>query len=786
MRLRNILTAGALLLAFALSMNAGDRKKLINTNWRFALLTDSIAPAAADFNDKEWRRLSLPHDWSVECPFDKNNPSGNDGAYLPTGTGWYRHTFNVSPESIGKKLQLYFEGAYMKSDIYVNGKLAGTNPYGYSSFFVDITPFVKAGDNTIAVRVDNSMQKNCRWYSGSGIYRNVWFIETDKTHIDNWGVHIFTPNLNTALVKTTLVNESDMPRNLNITTDIAGNTASDDCRLKPGESITVEQTIKVPDAKAWTTDAPNLYFANVTVTENGKTIDRVSERFGFKTVDWSAIHGLRINGVPTILNGGCAHHDNGILGAAAYDAAERYRVSLLKNAGFNAVRTSHNIPSETFLNACDEIGLLVIDEAFDGWRDAKNVHDYHELFDKNWQKDLDAMLMRDINHPSVFCWSVGNEVIERDRIEVVTTARQLVNRCHELDPYRPVTSALANWGKDWKTYDPLAEVFDIPGYNYMIHESERDHQRDPNRVMMQTESFPRDAWSNYRKVVDNPYIIGDFVWTAIDYLGESGIGRWYYEGDLPGEHFERPLYPWHASYCGDIDLTGLRKPISHYRSMLWNKDGEQLYMAVKEPDGYNGKVKTTMWGTWPAFESWNWPGHEEKDIDVEVYSHYPKVRLYLNDSLIAEKDVKEMKAVFTLPYKEGTLRAEGIADNETKESVTLKTAGSPAAIRLTADRKELKADGRDMAFVVIEIIDAEGNVVPIADNDLDVKVSGSVSLKALGNADIKDEDSYTDSTHKAWKGRALAAIQSTGKKGNAYINVSSPLLKSQSLRFSIK
>lgn len=782
---RTLLTAAAIFSGFSLMLSA-QRSSILNDGWRFSLSSDSITPAAPDFNDRDWRPVQLPHDWSVEHPFDRNNPSGNDGAYLPTGTGWYRHSLKVKPESSGRKMQLYFEGAYMKTDVYVNGQLAGTNPYGYSSFFVDITPYVKTGDNSIAVRVDNSMQKNCRWYSGSGIYRNVWLCETDKAHVDNWGVRIFTPDLHTALVDTKVVNESESPRNLEVRISVDGNTASDRCQLNPGESKVIRQSLKVDDAKAWSVDSPNLYTADVELVEDGKIIDKVSERFGFKTVEWSATDGLRINGTPTLLNGGCAHHDNGILGAAAYNAAERYRARLMKEAGFNAVRTSHNIPSEAFLDACDEIGLLVIDEAFDGWRDAKNSHDYHELFDRNWQNDLDAMILRDGNHPSIFCWSVGNEVIERDRIGVVKTARELTARCHELDPYRPVTSALANWGKDWSTYDPLAETFDIPGYNYMIHEAPADHRRDPERVLMQTESYPRDAWNNYRMAADNPYVVGDFVWTAIDYLGESGIGRWYYDGDVPGEHFERPLYPWHASYCGDIDLTGLRKPVSHYRSMLWNGDGEHLYMAVREPDGYCGSVRTTMWGTWPTFESWNWPGHEGKDIEVEVYSHYPKVRLYLEDDLIGEKDVEEMKAVFTLPYHPGTLRAEGVRDGSAMESTCIRTAGKPAAIRLSADRHDLAADGRDMAFVVIEIVDADGNIVPLADNSLNVSISGNAQLKALGNADIKDEDPYTDSCHRAWKGRALAAVKSNGKKGNATIKVSSPLLKTKSMKLNFK
>ena len=785
MKNTNFILATGLALAMTLSVGAAERKTSINDGWTFSLDADSTA-VAVGFDDSAWRVVNLPHDWSVEQRFDRNAPAGNDGAYLPTGTGWYRTGLNLPAESVGKKLQLYFEGAYMKSDVYVNGQRAGGHPYGYSSFFVDITPYIKAGENTVVVKVDNSMQKNCRWYSGSGIYRNVWLLETDKVHIANYGVRIITPDLRTAVVKTAVVNESGSDRNFEIKTVIDGQVKVSPCLLKAGESKEVEQKFDIAGAKPWSPDSPELYTATVGLEENGRQIDELTQRFGFRTIEWSAEDGLKLNGEAILLNGGCAHHDNGIAGAAAYDRAERHRVEQLKEAGFNAVRTSHNISSETFLDACDEIGLLVIDEPFDGWREKKNDKDYHLLFDDNWQTDLDIMLMRDFNHPSIFCWSIGNEVIERDKIEVVTTARKMAARCHEIDPTRPVTSALACWGRDWTTYDPLAEAHDIVGYNYMIHESESDHRRDPSRVMIQTESYPKDAWSNYRKVKDHSYIIGDFVWTALDYLGESGIGRWYYDGDVPGEHYHRPLYPWHAAYCGDIDLTGLRKPISHYRDMLWNEDSEHLYIAVREPDGYKGKINTTLWGTWPTFESWNWPGHEGKEIEVEVYSHYPSVRLYLDDDFIGEKNTEELKATFKLPYRAGTLRAEGMENGRVAEQRILKTAGEVAAIRLIPDRKELAANSGDLSYIVIELVDKDGNVVPTADNQLRVSVTGNATLLALGNADIKDEDPYFDNNHKAWKGRALAILRSSGQRGKATVKATSPGLAGKTVTITCR
>ena len=450
----------------------------------------------------------------------------------------------------------------------------------------------------------------------------------------------------------------------------------------------------------------------------------------------------------------------------------------MKCAGFNVLRTSHNLPSEAFLEACDRLGMLVIDEAFDGWREAKTPHDYATLFDKYWQQDIEGMVLRDLNHPSIIAWSIGNEVIERKKIEVVATAHKLASKIREYDN-RPITSALAAWDSDWDIYDPLAAELDITGYNYMIHKHAEDHQRVPDRVMWQTESYAKDTYRNWSLVHDFDYIIGDFIWTGIDYLGESGIGRWWYDGDVPGEHYERPLYPWHAAYCGDIDLTGWRKPISHYRNLLYN-DTEKLYMAVREPDGYYGKIRTGLWTAYPTWESWNWPGYEGKDIEVEVYSKYPIVRLYLDDKLVGEKGIgreTEMKAVFSLPFKPGTLKVEGVENGVVKDTKMLSSASEPVAIRTKVENREMKADGADLSFVQIEIVDREGRVCPNASVELEAIVTGSGELAALGNADIKDPDTYVDQIHKTWKGRALAVVRSTKKAGKVKLTIKSKGLK---------
>lgn len=766
------------------------RKILFDASWKFFLGDDQDA-SKPTFDDSKWRTLTLPHDWSVEQNLDKNAPAGNDGGYYPTGIGWYRKEYVVPASMRGEKVYLYFEGVYMNSSVYVNGQLVGGHPYGYTSFFCDATQAIVPGKkNVVAVRVDNSQQKNCRWYSGSGIYRHVWLIHTPKLHIANWGVRIHTPEVSAAEasveVKTIVKNETSSEKKVSVLTKIDGaQDAASAITLAANSEQEVKQTLIVKSPKLWDLEAPNLYTAKISVVEDGKAIDTYQQNFGIRSISYSS-KGFFLNGRKINISGGCLHHDNGILGAAAFDRAEARKVRMMKEAGFNAARTSHNLPSEAFLDACDRQGLLVIDEAFDGWRDAKNEHDYSTLFDKYWQEDVEGMVLRDLNHPAIMAWSIGNEVIERKKLEVVTTAHKLAGKIREYDS-RPITSALAAWDDDWEIYDPLAAEHDIVGYNYMIHKHESDHQRVPGRVMWQTESYPKDAFRNWTLVNDYDYIVGDFVWTSIDYLGESGIGRWWYEGDVPGEHYHRPLYPWHAAYCGDIDLTGWRKPISHYRSMLYG-DTEKLYLAVKEPDGYRGKISVGLWAVWPTWESWNWPGWEGKNVEVEVYSRYPAVRLYLDDKLIGEKAVNrntEMKAVFDVPYKEGTLRAEGIEDGTVKETKVLSSASAPVAIRLVAENKEIKANGEDLAFVQVEVVDKDGNLCPDAEVELTVSVSGQGSLAAMGNADIKDTDSYVDNTHKTWKGRALIVVRSTHKRGKAQLSVKASGLKGAAESFAV-
>lgn len=771
--------------SFAQPASGAGRKQLFDYNWKFSLGDDSSA-RLRDFNDNAWRNLDLPHDWSIEGSVSLKNPTGGAGGYFPAGIGWYRKTFRAAPEWKGKSVSIYFEGVYMNPEVFINGKSLGIRPYGYSSFRYDLSPYLDFNkDNVIAVRVDNSQQINSRWYSGSGIYRHVWMDVTNPLHVADWGVAITTPEVSSkqasVQVKATIKNETDFPQRIAVNTRLLSGSFKDagyntiKLELPAHGEREVTQTVKVSKPLLWTPESPYLYKAQIQILKGNEKIDETKTAFGIRSIKFTPENGFQLNGKTVKISGGCVHHDNGCLGAAAFDRAEERKVELMKAAGFNAVRTSHNPPSEAFLEACDRLGLLVIDEAFDGWRVGKNKHDYSVYFDKWSKRDLETMVLRDRNHPSIFMWSIGNEVVERNKPEAVTTAKMLAGTVKGIDKTRPVTSAIVKWGNDWESLDSLMAAHDVCGYNYQLQGAPADHKRVPSRVIFQTESYPRDAFANWKLVQNNSYIIGDFVWTAIDYLGESGIGRWYYSGDVPGEHWENDFFPWHGAYCGDIDLTGWRKPISHYRRMLYN-DKEKLYMAVREPKPEPLEIKETWWSVWPTWESWTWPGFEGRKLDVEVYSKYPKVRLYFNDKLLEEKPTtvnQEFKATFLVPYTPGTLKAVGVENDKEIESTTLQTSGSAAKIRLVADRKQLLPNGQDLSYVSIEITDKDGALQPNASNRIQFKIEGPGVIAGVDNADVKDIDPYTGNSRKAWHGRAMVVIRSTHNAGDIKLTVSS-------------
>ena len=770
--MKSIITLFAFL--FSTGLSAQTSQTLFDDGWTFC-------------QDGKTISVNLPHDWDIyTAPNPESGATGTGGGWYAAGKGEYRKKF-ATPK--GEIVKLHFEGVYQKAEIFVNGQKAGQHGYGYTPFTIDVTPYLFKGkrQNEVVVKVNNSEQPNCRWYSGSGIYRHVWLETMPALHIAENGVFVTTPKIEankaTVNVEVTVQNEGNSEQQSIVEVEGQQKTVL----LKAGESKKVDFSYTISNPHLWSPDDPYLYTANVKLSTLSS---QLSTKYGIRSFSFDAEKGFVLNGKPMVLNGACVHHDDGVLGAMAFDAAEIRKVKLMKEAGFNLIRTSHNPTTRAFLDACDSIGMLVIGEAFDGWRTAKLKYDYSTLIDSCYREDIHAMVMRDRNHPSIISWSLGNEVIERKELRVVHTARLLKKAVLEIDDTRPITEALCAWDRDWEIYDPHFEVLDIGGYNYMIFKHGSDHQRDPKRVMWQTESYPRDAFRNWATVNDHPYVVGDMVWTGLDYLGESGIGRYYYEGERPGESFAEGGQPdWHGAYCGDVDITGWRKPISHYREMLWDVKGQWskangLYMAVKEPNGYRGNIKETMWSVWPTWESWNWtgstdykgeavPSWEGKPIDVEVYTKAPEVKLYLNDKLVGTKQVSrdtQFKAVFSIPYEVGVLRAEADGKN-----VTLATAGEPARLRLTADRNVIAAGGQDLAYITVEVVDKDGCVCPDAAIPCEAIVEGQGKMMAFATADLKDREPKTSPSVTTWKGRALLVVRSSLSKGKAQVTIKSSL-----------
>ena len=775
-----------MMLGIAVVMASAQTRQLFDFGWQFT-------------HNGTTQTVDLPHDWDIfEGPNSGKGATGTGGGWFEAGKGEYRKEFKVESLELKDKLvKLHFEGVYQKAEVYVNGQKAGQHHYGYTPFTVDVTPYIhkdKKQVNEVVVKVDNSEQPNCRWYSGSGIYRHVWLATMPALHIAENGVFVTTPEVSadkaTVKVKVMVQNESTIDQQALVEVEGQQQKVS----LKAGESKAITFTYTINNPKLWSPDSPYLYEVHTKLTSQLSIFNsQLSTKFGIRIFSFDAENGFVLNGKKVLINGACVHHDDGVLGARAFDDAEIRKVRQMKEAGFNLIRTAHNPTTRAFLDACDSIGMLVIGEAFDGWRTQKNPYDYSTVIDSCFRQDIHAMVLRDRNHPSVISWSIGNEVIERKDIRVVYTARQMKQAILEMDDTRPVTEALCAWDNDWEIYDPHFDVLDIGGYNYMIHKHESDHQRAPKRVMWQTESYPRDAFKNWALVQQYPYIIGDIVWTGLDYLGESGIGRNYYEGERPGEHWIEGGQPdWHGAYCGDVDITGWRKPISHYREMLWKirnmpiyewEDGQTsstpieddgLYMAVKEPDGYHGKIHQTAWSVWPTWESWNWPSWEGKAIEVEVYTKDPQVNLFLNDKLIDTKNISqntEFKAVFSVPYEAGTLRAQTCWGR----IKTLRTAGKPARLRLTPDRNVMAADGQSLTFVTIEVVDKDGTPVPEAAISCEATVKGAGKLLAFASADLKDTEPYTSPRVKTWNGRALLVIRSTLQKGSVNVTIKSAL-----------
>ncbi|MBN1892874.1 DUF4982 domain-containing protein, partial [bacterium] len=740
--------------------------------------------------------LDLPHDWSIEDspgpesigPFSRQSPGGPPTGHVLGGTGWYRKSFVLDEADAGKTVEILFDGVYMESDVWINGRHAGTHPYGYTPFYYNITSCLNEPGtaNVVAVRVKNT-GKNSRWYSGSGIYRHVWLTVKNPVYIAVWGVHITTPRVEageaSVRLAVTAENTSAEKADCTLKTRIFkpdGRVSVEvrkNASLEAGGSSILEILLDVKDPVLWSVDNPQLYRAETELVMNDRTVDRAVTPFGIRTIRFSPDDGFQLNGELLELKGGCVHHDNGILGSAAFDRAEERRIEKLKASGFNAIRTSHNPPSQAFLDACDRLGMLVMDEAFDHWERPKNPEDYHRFFRDWWKRDLEAMLKRDRNHPSVIIWSIGNEINERADTSGVRIARELAGFVRAMDPTRPVTQAVCGFwdhpGKKWDDTAPAFEGMDVHGYNYQWREYEPDHAKYPERIMIGTESIAKEAFENWDQVLRHPYVIGDFVWTAMDYLGESGIGHTQYLAEGEKDEFAMP-WPWFNSWCGDLDISGGKKPQSFYRDVVWGQS--RLEMAVHAPVPEGRKEVVSYWG-WPdEMQSWTWPGQEGRSLNVSVYSSCPAVRLELNGKTVGEQKIPEdakWTTVFDVPYESGELKAVGLEGGKPVAEKILCTAGPARRILLKPERVKTPADRKEVEYIGIEVADEKGVILPEAKIPVRLEIQGPAELQAAGNAGPDDMASFKQPGCRTFRGRALVIVRSTGETGTIKVTATS-------------
>jgi len=733
--------------------------KKINFNKEWLFSVDSKYDGGR-FSPADFRKVDLPHDYMVEMPLDKSNPPGI--GFFSGREGSYKKEFTVSEKDSGKKVYVEFEGVYMNAEIKLNDNVLLRHPYGYTSFICDLTPFVKFGEsNLLCVRVDNTTVPNSRWYTGSGIYRNAWLFVENPTHIDYNGVYIKTEKVEGSTAFMHLeVNLSQKASGLDAVYSVCdkhGNKIVSKKEKQTNESV-FKCEFAIKNAELWDVDMPNLYELKVELYDKDILLDESAVNFGIRTIYVNAEEGFVINGKSVKLKGGCVHHDNGLLGAASYKRSEERKIELMKKSGFNAVRCAHNPPSPHFLDTCDRLGMIVIDEAFDCWKMGKTQYDYHVVFDDWCERDIDSMVLRDRNHPSVCIWSIGNEIFEQSGLSgAYETSRRLYNRVrlHDDRPVTlaampPATDANVNWRKIDGTFAPL----EIAGYNYSHYRYEADHELFPDRVIIGTETVPKDIFDTWEMTERLPYVVGDFVWTSIDYLGEPGLGRVSYEEESADKDQLMANYPWNQANCGDFDLCGFKRPQSHYRDILWGVD-KGPYIFVRRPVNPEWKTEiVSYWGWNDGIAGWDF-AEAAAPLTIDVYTSAESVELFLNGKSLGSKTVEKLRAEFSVQYESGELKA---VDSDGNERM-LKTPGKAVKIKLSADRNEIDADG-DLCYITAEITDSDGGIVVSADRTLFLSVTGAGKILAVGSGNPKTEEMYIGNFRKTHDGKMMAVVKS--------------------------
>jgi len=812
---------------FALSFTGLGAREVENFNgdWKFCLnIGADENPDAPGFDDSGWRKLNLPHDWAIEGDFDEHNPSGTGGGALPGGIGWYRKNFKISKKDQGKIISIEFDGVYMNSSVWINGHLLGNRPYGYISFSYDLTPYINwEGNNVIAVKVDNSDQPNSRWYSGCGIYRDVRIVKTHPVHIPQWGTYVIT-TVNPDGTATVHV-EADA-RNLGYTTVTAtvrhtiintkgkkvSTIESIPQRLNASGGAKPQLDIELNDPILWSLDNPYLYTLVTEILVDGKKVDRYETPFGIRTIEFRADSGFFLNGEHVRINGVCNHHDLGCLGAATNERAIERQLQILKAMGCNGIRCSHNPPSPILLDLCDRMGFLVMDEAFDMWRRRKTDRDYARFFDEWYERDLTDLVVRDRNHPSIVLWSIGNEVLEQWSDAKADTlsleqANLILNMGHSEDQLAKegemsvnslITARLAEIIKGLDSTRPVTAgcnepspgnhlfrsgAIDVIGYNYhnqnvpsvprlfpgkpfIITESvsalmTRGFYEMPSDKMMQrparwdrpyfNETFSCSAYDNVRTpwgshhednlifLNSQPFVAGQYIWTGFDYIGEPTPYGW----------------PARSSYFGIVDLAGFPKDIYYLYQSEWT-DTPVLHL----------------------FPHWNWTPGEQIDMWC-YYNNADEVELFINgvSQGVRSKDAEHLHVVWNVTFHPGTAKVVARKNGVETASQEIHTAGNPAQIRLTPDRNTIKADGKDLSFITVEILDEDGNLCPNADNLVEFSITGKGFIAGVDNGSPISLERFKDNKRKAFYGKCLVVVQNDLKPGKIQVEATSEGLK---------
>ncbi len=791
---------------------------LFTKDWKF-ILDDVKDGASTTLDDSRWRTLSLPHDWSVEYPNSPDKASAT--GYLPGGIGWYRKSFEVPSADKEKRLYIYFEGVYNHSEVYINGQKLGYRPNGYVSFMYDLTPYIRFGaENLLAVRVNHSEDADSRWYTGSGIYRNVYLTVAPQVHIDLWGVFYQAQKIDskqaTVQVQTTLKNASTQASKLQVIHEVKDATGKIIATQKgavsvpAGESAVSSEVVHIKSPKLWSVETPNLYTLHTRILSNGKQIDESTETLGLRTVHFDANKGFFLNGKSMKLKGVCIHHDAGILGAAVPREVWYDRLSKLKSLGVNAIRLSHNPQATMVYEICDQIGLMMMDEAFDewefpkkkwieGWNQGKPGFQGSASYFAEWsEKDVESMVRRDRNHPSIVLWSIGNEVdypndpyshpvLNKEGIgqqhergyrpelpnanRMGDIAKKLIAAVKRYDTSRPVTGALAGPVMSNETEYPGA--LDVVGYNYTENRYAQDHQKYPNRVLYGSENrHDMEAWKAVR---DNEYISGMFLWTGLDYLGEAG------------------RFPSRGFTTGLVDLAGRIKPNGHFRSALWSETpvtyiGTSLASPGRGDRGGQQATNTNRPVRLSQYAEPNWYYRDGQQVRVVCYTNCAESELWLNGKIVGERQKRndEVGIIYwDIPYEAGALTVKSYNDNKLAAEYTIRSYDRPETLTASCCKKEICAES-GMAQIVVEIKDKDGNPVWMADDEISCRVEGPARLVAMESSQPNDMTNNRTPRKRAYHGYLVAYVQPTGEKGTVTVSFSAPWLKSDSITLEMK